>query len=283
MWMSQEIYQQQKDDAGNVKERWLLTDLESAVQWCKKRVSQGIRCTVAVAGEFVQNREESELAVMTQVSAIRILGSSLRGASFAIKPSSLGILFDHTEYERNLSRIVHEANASGVSLEIDMEGRRYVEDTILSALPLVAKGVNLTIALQAYLDRTPDDLELCRGAGMIIRLVKGAYVGDSNDFITVQEKFRNLAGALISADIPFSAATHDPELITWLKEKVPDRKDHVEFAFLKGLAEETKIGMAASGWKVAEYVPFGPGGQGYIRRRQRYLETLTDLKRAPVP
>ncbi len=91
------------------------------------------------------------------------------------------------------------------------------------------------------------------------------------------------AKTLISAGSPFSAATHDPELVDWLRDEMGDHRDLIEFAFLKGLAEHTKTAMAADGWNVAEYVPYGPGGQAYIQRRTRYLETLNYLGRAPVP
>jgi proline dehydrogenase len=72
-------------------------------------------------------------------------------------------------------------------------------------------------------------------------------------------------------------------LIGWLREEMRDHKDLIEFAFLKGLAECTKIEMAAEGWKVAEYVPYGPKGQAYFQRRERYLSTLEHLGRSPVP
>ena len=120
-------------------------------------------------------------------------------------------------------------------------------------------------------------------AGITVRLVKGAYQGDTDDFTTIQEQFRTHAGTLISAGASFSAATHDPELIDWLREEMSDHKDLIEFAFLKGLAERTKTEMATDGWKVAEYVPYGPGGQAYIQRRERYLAALEHLGRSPVP
>jgi proline dehydrogenase len=266
-----------------MEDRWSLPDLEEAVQWCRKRNGQDIRTILAVMAEYSLSHDESEQALTTQIAGLRTMGKSSCGASFSVKPSSIGILFDYSEYTRNLSLIAHEAWALGVSLEIDMEGRPHVEDTVRSALSLAAGGTTVTLALQVYLDRTPRDLDSCRNSGISIRLVKGAYLGDTDDFLTIQERFRKNAGTLISADIPFSAATHDPELITWLREEIPDRRELIEFAFLKGIADRTKNEMAADGWKVAEYVPYGPGGQGYRQRRERYIQTLERLGRAPVP
>jgi proline dehydrogenase len=277
------IYPKQHGDLGTMEDRWSLPDLEEAVQWCRKRNGQDIRTILAVMAEYSQTHEESEQAVTRQLAAIRTIGTSSCGAAFAVKPSSIGVLFDYSEYTRNLVLIAQEAVAWGVPLEIDMEGRPYVEDTLRSALFLAAGGTSVTLALQVYLDRTPRDLDSCRNSGITIRLVKGAYLGDTDDFIAIQERFRKNAGTLISADIPFSAATHDPELITWLREEIADRRELIEFAFLKGLADRTKSEMVKDGWKVAEYVPFGPGGQGYLQRRERYIKTLEHLGRAPVP
>jgi len=265
------------------EDHWLLPDLAGALQWCGQRTRQQIRCTLAVTAEYARTPEESRNALMSHLAGIRAVGERSGGISFSVKPSAIGILFDHGEYIRNLSLLFHEALDRGVPFEIDMEGRPLAGDTIRSALTLAGEGGPLTLALQAYLDRTSSDIAACRNAQIRVRLVKGAYRGDTDDFITIQEKFRTHAETLISAGVSFSAATHDPVLIDWLKEAMHDHKNLIEFAFLKGLADKTKTEMAADGWKIAEYVPYGPGGQAYILRRERYLSALEHLGRSPVP
>jgi len=265
-----------------MEDRWSLSDLAGALQWCTERNQQGIRCTLAVIAEFSRTPEESQHALSLHLAGIHAAGRLKTRISFSIKSTAIGILFDHEEHARNLSLLFHEARDHGVPFEIDMEGSPLVEGTLQSALDLAREGP-LTLALQAYLDRTSHDLQVCVDAGITVRLVKGAYRGDTDDFTRIRKQFRTHAETLISAGIPFSAATHDPELIDWLKEETSDHRDLVEFAFLKGLAEQTKTGMAGDGWKVAEYVPYGPGGQAYIMRRERYLKTLENLGQAPVP
>jgi proline dehydrogenase len=265
-----------------VEERWSLADLQSAVLWCRERNRQHVRCTLAAIAEFARIPEESHQALDAHLTGIRAAGDLKSGISFSIKPSAIGILFDRREYVRNLSLLFHEARDHGVPFEIDMEGSPLVEGTLQSALDLAREGP-LTLALQAYLDRTSRDLQVCINAGITVRLVKGAYRGDTDDFTRIQKQFRAHAETLISAGTPFSAATHDPELIDWLKEEMSNHKNLVEFAFLKGLAEQTKTDMVKDDWKVAEYIPYGPGGQAYIMRRHRYLKTLENLGRAPVP
>jgi proline dehydrogenase len=267
----------------NMEDRWSLPDLTGAMQWCGGRTRQHIRCTLAVIAEFARNPEEAQQALMLHLAGIRLAGEQSTGISFSIKPSAIGMLFDHGEYVRNISLLFHEARDWGVPFEIDMEGRPLVEDTLRSALELASEGGPVTLALQAYLDRTSRDLTVCMNAGITVRLVKGAYLGDTDDFTTIQKQFRTHAENLISTGNSFSAATHDPVLIEWLREEMHDHKNLIEFAFLKGLAERTKMEMAEDGWKVAEYVPYGPGGQAYIQRREQYLTVLERLGRSPVP
>jgi len=116
-----------------------------------------------------------------------------------------------------------------------------------------------------------------------VRLVKGAYIGDHNDFATIQSKMQQYTEKLLSKQTLFSIGTHDPELIGWLKNRITKQKNLVEFGFLKGLADHTKIEMVSQGYQIAEYVPFDPEGDAYIMRRERYLDTLKQLSRSPVP
>jgi proline dehydrogenase len=266
-----------------VEDRWSMPDLAGAIAWCRERNRQHIRCILAVIAEYARTPEESQKAMALHLAGIRMAGQHSGAPSFSIKPSAIGILFDHGEYIRNLSILFHEALDRGVPFEIDMEGRPVVGDTLRSALTLAGEEGGITLALQAYLDRTSTDLVTCMNAGIRVRLVKGAYLGDTSDFIAIRERFRTHAGTLISTGVPFSAATHDPVLVDWLKEEMSGHKDLIEFAFLKGLAEHTKTEMAAGGWKVAEYVPYGPKGQAYVQRRERYLATLEHLGKSAVP
>ncbi len=263
-------------------DRWSLPDLTSTIPRCRNRAGQGIRCIVALLTEYARTPAESALAMHLQLEGIRAVGG-LPGASFSIKPSSIGILSDPAVFRANLATIAREAKEREVLLEIDMEGRPLVEETLRSALSLASGDAPVTVALQAYLDRTPRDLEVCLQAGIRVRLVKGAYLGDTGDFAGVQQRFRALAADLISADVPFSAGTHDPEVIAWLRDETASRRDLVEFSFLKGLSEQTMTALAAEGRKVAEYVPCGPDGDSYRMRRQRYLDMLEKLGRAPAP
>jgi hypothetical protein len=77
--------------------------------------------------------------------------------------------------------------------------------------------------------------------------------------------------------------TYDPEIIDWTKTGSAGEKGPLEFGFLKGLSDETKLILARERWCVSEYVPFGKEGNVYISRRLHYLDELESLSRKPAP
>ena len=108
-------------------------------------------------------------------------------------------------------------------------------------------------------------------------------MGDTIKFEDIQERFKALVEISIASGEPFSVGTHDPELIGWLKRKMENERDMVEFGFLKGLSDTTKTDLANAGWRVAEYVPFGSNKLAYEARRLKYLRELDALGRVPLP
>ena len=77
--------------------------------------------------------------------------------------------------------------------------------------------------------------------------------------------------------------THDPEIIRWITEESKVPPHQIEFGFLKGLADQTKIRLADAGMDVSEYVPFGLDGIAYRTRREYYLKMMEKSGRSPAP
>ncbi len=268
-------------DAGG---RWSEPDLHGAIERCRQRNREGIRCVLNVMGEYSTTKEEGERVRDAYLESLRAIRWNGLDASVSVKLAALGGAWNQTicrELVVSVLRVTFEKKAGG--FEIDMEGRDLVPYTLETAFACTGFGVPVTVALQAYLERTLGDLRSCIGRKVKVRLVKGAYLGDSNNFSDISGRFRALAGALIEEGIPFSAGTHDPELVHWLKDETRTRKHLVEFGFLMGLADETKPTLVKEGWKVSEYIPFGPGNGAYETRRERYLRELESRGRKPVP
>ncbi len=267
---------------GPMPDRWTLPDQDAALKWCLRRNEQGIRCIMDVLGRYGQDEEKARRSVNDYMQLLaEIEGRQLR-ASIAVKPSTLGGTVGRQHTVRFVRAICERSNELHVGFELDMEGQRMVDLTLEMAENLALSGLGITVALQAYLNRTPRDIERMLDAGARIRLVKGTYTGDIRDFTLISEAYKDLVEQIISRDVPFCVATHDPELLEWVQRRFHDR-DMMELSFLKGLADDTKCRLVSSGWKVSEYVPFGSNREGYESRRKAYLRALDEIGRVPAP
>ena len=176
--------------------RWALPDLQSAIKWCARRNEQNIRCIIDVLGEYAREDRQSADSVDAYLAAAKAIAEYGLDASLTVKLSALGVLFDQTGCRKNVYRIVQEAARLGVGFEIDMEGQGLVTFAIDVAAACAEKGHRVSLALQAYLDRTRDDLERASASGITARIVKGAYVGSTTDFAEIQQRFKELVSVL---------------------------------------------------------------------------------------
>lgn len=263
--------------------RWTLPDLESAVQWCKKRNTGGIRCIVALLGEHAHDRQEAFRWVKGNIECVRALQAGQLDASVTIKLTAIGALFDPEHCRENTLAILREAGKKHVGMEIDMEGKGLVDHTIGTAVACAREGYSLTLALQAYLYRTGKDLHDVVSEGIGIRLVKGAYHGDIEDFREIQKRFRTSLEDILRTGATVSVATHDPMILDWIRDELSDEKSRLELGFLLGLADRTKSDLVREGWTVSEYVPYGADTSAYIARREFYLRQLESMGFMPAP
>lgn len=263
--------------------RWTLPDLASALARCKEQNLQGISCTLHVLDEYTRNAEEADNISTSYREAISGIARNGIDASVSVKLSSLGALYDgDAAMERTLD-LCREANQKKAGFEIDIEGKGLTSAAI-EAAGLCRKGnLPVTLALQAYLYRSTGDLRILLALGITPRFVKGAYHGDITDFAGIQARFLDLVKDAHRYEVSFHVGTHDPVLLQEIRCLAADRRNRIQFGFLFGLADRTKQEMAADGWQVSEYIPYGTRAEVYVARRERYLRELGSLGRKPVP
>ena len=262
--------------------RWTEPTLESSVDRCRLRRSQGIHCTIAFLKEQPQTDEQASQAARSYLESVRVLNAKNLDASITVKLTTLGAMLDRARCTEHVLSISREAMARNIGFEIATESRDLVEYAVETAVTC-AQERQVTLALQAYLDRTSEDLKIALNNGIRTRLVKGAYIGDTEDFAEIQRRLKRLAQVVLENKAPLLFGTHDPELIDWAIGRLGSKKQLVEFGFLKGLADNTKLKLAGEGWKVSEYIPFGNNVEAYESRRRRFLEELKRLGRDSVP
>jgi proline dehydrogenase len=270
-------------DTEDSKTRWTIASLDQALARCREQNQRNIACTLHVLDEYAQTREAVDSVVAAYRETLSSIAACGLDAAISIKLSSLGALFDGDLAIGQTSNLCREAGEARVGFEIDMEGRGLVAVAIEAASRCANAGLPVTLAVQAYLDRTPGDLRLLLALGVIPRFVKGAYLGDVKDFSEIRKRCLNLVQEAARYEISFHVGTHDPVLIPEIISLMEGHQEKVTFGFLMGLADQTKLRLAAEGWKVSEYVPFGKNSGPYVARRERYLRELGQQYLSPVP
>jgi proline dehydrogenase len=270
----------EQKDPGN---RWTLADLDQALARCREQNRHHIACTLHVLDEYTQTREAVDAVNDAYQKTISAISSNGLAASVSIKLSSLGALFDGDLALEQTYDLCRSANKARVGFEIDMEGRGLVGAAIEAGSRCANRNLPVTLAVQAYLDRTPGDFRLLLALGIVPRLVKGAYLGDVTDVPGIQKRFLDLVLEAARFEVSFHVGTHDPALIPRIQSLMEGHRDRVTFGFLMGLADQTKLRLAGEGWQVAEYVPFGSDPGPYVARREHYLRDLEQQHQSPVP
>ncbi|PKL50465.1 MAG: hypothetical protein CVV42_02925 [Candidatus Riflebacteria bacterium HGW-Riflebacteria-2] len=263
-------------------DRWALPGIAEALQWLDYRNQQGISIALDALGEYAKDTEQAAENLAGYRNCLLALPPASHKVAVAIKLSALGLNFDAALAETNLQNLLELARNSDNLVEIDIEGTPTVEATVAMACKFATMGLNLVLALQAYLDRTDSDIRRALEAGLKIRLVKGAYRGDTDDFTEIQSRFFSHFKTLLATGRPFDVGTHDPLLIEQMKTAITERSQ-VCFGFLKGLADQTKLNLAQSGFGASEYVPYGTNRKAYVARRQLYLKNLEKTGLTPAP
>ena len=225
-------------------------------------------------GEGVTDAEGAQAAADNYLVAVKRIGETGIDTTVSVKLTQLGLAFDKGECIDHLRRIAAEATAIGAGVEIDMEQSGYVLDTLDVYRILQADYPGLRIALQAYLRRTPVDLQTFAAVKPKVRLVKGAYA--EPDDLAFQKKkeidaqYKFLTDWLFEKGTDPGMATHHSELLAHAKRtaaRVGAGKDSFEIQMLFGVRRKLQEQLAQDGYRVRVYVPYGSAWYPYLMRR----------------
>ena len=236
---------------------------------------RGFRHTLNHLGEHVQTADAAARATADYLATIEAMAASRLECKISVKLSQVGLELGRETCVINLRQILSLASEHQGFVRIDMEGSRLVEDTLAVFDAVWAEGArNVGVVLQAYLHRTPDDLDRIVKLGARIRLCKGAYKEPSAVALSskddVDAAFLRLANALLSQGTSPAIATHDPHMIAATRAYARDydrEPEEFEFQMLYGVRRDLQDSLRAEGYQVRVYVPFGPEWFPYTMRR----------------
>jgi proline dehydrogenase len=192
----------------------------------------------------------------------------------SVKLTQLGLAFDKGACIDHLRRLAAEAEAAGTQVEIDMEQSDYVEDVLGIYRLLHSDFPEMRIAIQAYLRRTPVDLEAMADLRPKVRLVKGAY-SEPEDVAfqkrrEIDAQYSWLIRWLFEHGTDPGIATHDGAMLDTAVRVASETgvaKEGFEFQMLYGIRRELQAKLAAAGHRIRVYVPYGSAWYAYLMRR----------------
>lgn len=249
--------------------------IDSAIEAVRALNAAGMTASLDFLGEDVLDRATATKTTETYLSMLDAIKSSGVQTNVSVKLTAIGLLIDRDFALANLLRILERARGNrDPFVRIDMEGSPVTERTLALFESAYADHDNVGIVLQAYLRRTPGDVERAIELGARVRLCKGAYKENPGVAFTVMDEIRTqyarLAETLLVRGNYPAIATHDRRLIAQVKEiarRDAIASDRFEFQMLYGCRPQLQRQLVEEGYRMRVYVPFGTHWAGYFYRR----------------
>jgi proline dehydrogenase len=248
--------------------------LEEALEAAATLNSRGIGGILDLLGEGVTDLSGASHAVAEYEEATKAIATRGLDATISIKLSQLGQTVDRDACVANLNRILDQAKAVAVPVEIDMEDSSLVSDTLALYRDAATAHPQTRLAIQAALRRTPLDLESLAPLKPRVRLVKGAYAEPvelaQQRKADIRAQFKFLTDWLFQHGSDPAFGTHDDELVAYARQaaaKAGRGPKEFEFQFLYGIRRDLQQELMDVGHRVRVYIPFGSAWYPYLIRR----------------
>lgn len=248
---------------------------ESTVPKIKALSKKGIKVTLDLLGENVKKKTTADDTVKEYIRLLNDIHEAGLKSTISIKLTMLGLDIDSEYCRDNLYLLLDEAKRLDSFVRIDMEGSDYTQQTIdIYKEAFKQYGKHVGIVIQAYLHRSKEDIADIAELGADVRLCKGAYGEPERvalqNMPAIREAFKEYTKVLLEKTTFPRIATHDDELIEWVKEYTEEKKigqARYEFQMLYGLREETMEQLTKDGYNTRVYVPYGTMWFPYFKRR----------------
>ncbi|MFB7280108.1 proline dehydrogenase family protein [Streptomyces hydrogenans] len=187
-----------------------------------------------IAVEFV-GEENSDPAGIERVveEYLAVLAAEPLPGQLGFDLSNLGLAVSRELARDNTARVTRAAAARGADVVLSMERAPAVDAVLDTYRELAADHPNLGVTLQAYLHRTPADLDAIPLDGRRIRLVKGAFAAPADTALgrgpALDERYLALAAELADRGALVSLATQDATVLAAARERgLLDRVHEIE-------------------------------------------------------
>ena len=246
---------------------------------------RGVRASLFYLGEYVSDPAKIALNVTRIGEAVAALAATEIDRHVSVDPTQIGAMIDpglasrHAEALAEAFAHIARQDTRRTTLMIDMEDKSFTDSTIAMHDTLRAAGEPVALTLQANLRRTEADLKRQIVQGAHVRLVKGAFVSSHEKSFVRREEIKTNSRSLIDLMFSQSAretgfypsiATHDDALQRYAIECAKAtgwKASEWEIEMLLGVRDDLAATLAADGYCVRLYMPFGVDWWPYAIRR----------------
>ena len=228
----------------------------------------GIPAVFTRLGENLTDMAQADAVAAHYHSLIDEISGRGLGAEISPKLTQLGLDLDAEATYRHCEALARHAAEAGSRLWIDMEDSSYVDRTLDLYQRLLAAQPGVGLCIQAYLRRTPADIERLRPLGPAIRLVKGAYDEPAERAYrsrqAVNAAYRDLALAMLpdaaGGRLTLGLGTHDVELVEEIARvgaEAGHGRDMFEIQMLYGIRTDQQQRLRREGYRVRVLIAYG--------------------------
>ncbi len=253
--------------------------LDAALDAAARFGEEGIPTVLTSLGENVTSEAEADAVRDHYVDAVERTAARGVDAYFSVKPTQLGLDLGDAGAAGRIGRVAAAAAGQGQPVFIDMEASPYTERTIALLEARIGENDNLGLCLQAYMRRTPTDLERVLDRTTRIRLVKGAYKEPPSvtlqsraeidaRYLELARRILERAGELGGAAPAFG--THDLALVRRIADAAAEigvPRDAFEIQMLYGIRPEDQRRLAAEGFRLRVLISYGSAWYPWFMRR----------------
>jgi proline dehydrogenase len=229
----------------------------------------GITTILTHLGENIGHIGEADEVARHYLELLKLISAANVDAQVSVKPTQLGYDQEPATCLFHCTRLLEACEKQRTFFWLDMESSPYVDGTISLYKELRKRSPAVGVAIQAYLRRSPDDIESLVKLGGAIRLVKGAYLEPASVAFPnkkdVDEQYFRLATRLLQpdADKPgalLHIATHDIGLQERMRQFISERKvpsTRYEYAMLYGINSSRQQQLARQGDRIRCLISYG--------------------------
>jgi len=246
--------------------------LDQAIEAAIEANRAGLPVSLNLLGEHVEDSVAAEGIFGQYVAAIDAIAAGGVDGNISIKLTQLGLGLDDALCASLLDRLAAHASNADTTVTIDMEDSPFTDVTLDLYESAQRSHGNLGVAIQAYLRRSPADLERILPLGGHVRLCKGAY--DEPESIAlrsrgqVNDAYDSLMVMLIDdPGVVPALATHDSNRVATAVDRSAGRTAPFEFQMLYGIRVSLQEQLVTDGVPLRSYIPYGEAWYPYLTRR----------------